>query len=206
MSDAVTFHCFPACCVTQWSVTLVLTSVRPFCRRQASRWSLRTISLCGTIQSGATAGLSHSCSGFDLLPFTSDLSHCGRLPVRWAERDITAQSSGCRPCRVGHLGSEESCWVIGTPSCSGLLRLWSCVLLQSPYSYSVNAPCTLKLCACVPMLQDSDVVKWRIRGLRAASSLIIWVVTAPLSPSPSRAEEKHGIFFTITSMLRENIL
>lgn len=48
-------------------------------------------SLCGrTSQSGATAGLSHSCSGFDLLPFTSDLSHCGRLPVRGAERDITA--------------------------------------------------------------------------------------------------------------------
>lgn len=40
-------------------------------------------SLCGrTSQPGAAAGLSHSCSGFDLLPFTPDLSHRGRLTVR----------------------------------------------------------------------------------------------------------------------------
>lgn len=43
-------------------------------------------------RSGATAGLSHSCSGFDLSPLTSDLSHCGRLPVRGAERDITVKN------------------------------------------------------------------------------------------------------------------
>lgn len=42
MSDAVAFHCFPPCCVTQWSVTLVLTLARPFRRRQASRWFLHT--------------------------------------------------------------------------------------------------------------------------------------------------------------------
>lgn len=45
-----------------------------------------------TSQSGATAGLSHSCSGLDLSPFTYDLSRCGKLPVRGAERDITAKN------------------------------------------------------------------------------------------------------------------
>lgn len=76
MSDTVTFYSFPACCVAQWSVTRFLTLVGPFCRRQASPLIFAHNSLCGrSSQSGATAGLSHSCSGFDLLPFTSDLSH-----------------------------------------------------------------------------------------------------------------------------------
>lgn len=62
---------------------------------QASSLPLVSVhnSLCGrTSQSGATAGLSRSCSGFDLSPFTYDLSHCSSLPVKGAERDITAKN------------------------------------------------------------------------------------------------------------------
>lgn len=75
MSVVVTFHCFPTCCVTQWSVTLVLIMVGPPRRRQASCWSLFTIH-------SVTAGLSRSCSGFDLSPFTYDLSHCSSPQLR----------------------------------------------------------------------------------------------------------------------------
>lgn len=49
----------------QWSVTLVLTVFGPFCRRQASLLLPAHNSLRGcTSQSGATVGLSETCSWF----------------------------------------------------------------------------------------------------------------------------------------------
>lgn len=73
---------------------------------QASRLTLISahISPRGrTSRTGATAGLSPSCSGFNLLPFTSDLSHCGKLPVRGAKKDITGKEEGW--VSAGPLGS-----------------------------------------------------------------------------------------------------
>lgn len=66
-----------------WSVTRFLTPAGPFCKALNLPLIPAHNSFCSHAgQPGATQRLSHSCSGFDLLPFTFDLSHCGRLPVR----------------------------------------------------------------------------------------------------------------------------
>lgn len=66
-----------------WSVTRFLTPAGPFCKALNLPLIPAHNSFCSHAgQPGATERLSHSCSGFDLLPFTFDLSHCGRLPVR----------------------------------------------------------------------------------------------------------------------------
>lgn len=66
-----------------WSVTRFLTPAGLFCKALNLPLIPAHNSFCRhTGQPGATERLSHSCSGFDLLPFTFDLSHCGRLPVR----------------------------------------------------------------------------------------------------------------------------
>lgn len=66
-----------------WSVTRFLTPAGPFCKALNLPLIPAHNSFCRHVgQPGATERLSHSCSGFDLLPFTFDLSHCGRLPIR----------------------------------------------------------------------------------------------------------------------------
>lgn len=198
MSDTVTFHCFPACCVAQWSVTRFLTSAGAISQASSLPLIPAHNSLCGQAsQWGAAAGLSHSCSGFDLLPLTSDLSHCGRLPVRGAERDITAKKRRRKKKKFENFSSflklkrfPAGYWhgqLLCAVACD--VRHW-CSHLGS----SLTVPC---MCFCVIRFRCFKMT----HELPFLSSSGWW---QPLSRPLLR--EQKGTFFMITSMLRENIL
>lgn len=143
-------------------------------------------------QSGATAGLSRSCSGFDLSPFTYDLSHCGRLLQLGELRETSQQRTMKTSQRAG----------------LGLVGLWARkVTSMTPCSHLSPCIYTPYIKNCVRMLLDSDVVKWRMWGYEPP-----WLWSSGcwqlLSHSPCLSLEKRnmGFFFTIEGMLRENIL
>lgn len=94
MSDTVAFHCFPACCAARWSLTRVLTSRPPnlffssfFCKSRQCFPAASPAHARHAPWASVSGGrrrrrwrrrLSHSCSGFDPSPLTSDPSHRGQ--------------------------------------------------------------------------------------------------------------------------------
>lgn len=178
MSDAVTFHCFPPCCVTQWSATLFLTSLGPSRRRQASRWSLHTIHSVGVWVGGVGGG--HGRVKPFVFWFWSITFHLWSLTLRQA----ASQGSWERHHRPGYWHAKLL-WT----TASVILHIAAVTLLRT-----LMRPVFEIVSMCSPVIRFR-CCKNDVFVVFSSFFFDHGAVTAPLSPSPSGAEEKTWGFW-----------